>query len=214
MEAMSMRPTLEDITTWLTDIDAFALVVGVSDEKRAEITVSEAYPMTLEAADATLAVTCDRELPPEVQGVVDMAQLKQAAFGQARSAAMPTLSETKEVGGKQWASFRIPLHLDGLTRNELASAIWEVWKAQEMLVSQIEGFKEFEALSAELESLEAEAETPPEAPPAEAAPPTAPAAAAEPQPAPTGRFCSKCGKQAKPDQRFCIGCGASMEGQG
>jgi hypothetical protein len=224
---------MQDIREWLREITAFTVAVGASDEKRTELTVSESYPVTLEAADRTLSVTSERELPPEVQGVVDMSQLKEAAFGQARAAAMPTLSETKEVGGKQWASFRIPLHLDGLTRNELATAIWEVWKAQEMLVSQIEGFKELETLSAELEGLEAEAEPPlPEAPPAEVAPPTAPAAAAEPQPAPppapappeavpaeaapppptspAGRFCPKCGKQAKPEQRFCIGCGAPV----
>ena len=96
---MSERPTMQDIGEWLKEITVFTVVVGASDEKRAEIIVSESYPVTLEAADRTLSVICDRELPEGAQNVIDMSQLKEAASGQARAAAMPTLSETKEVGG-------------------------------------------------------------------------------------------------------------------
>ncbi len=229
---------MENIGEWLREITAFALAVGASDEKHTEITVLEIYPMTLEVADGTLAVTCDRELPPEVQGVVDMAQLKQAVFGQARSAAMPALHEAREVSGRQWVRFQIPLYLDGLTRNELATAIWEVWKAQELLALQINGFKELSSLASEMEALEVGEEAPSEAVPApsETAPPPEPEAPREPEAAqppeaapapeppsapeparteavPAGRFCTKCGEQAKPDQRFCIGCGSPLEGQ-
>jgi hypothetical protein len=218
---MSELPSMQDISEWLKGISAFPIAVGASDEKHIQLTVFESCSATLAAADTTLTLTSDRELPPEVQGVVDMAQLEAAAKGQARSAAMPTLSEAREVRGKQWASFRIPLCLDGLTRNELANAIWEVSKAQELLAFQINGLKELEALSTELASLEAEAETATEAEASakETAAPTpepapAPPPGGPPPPTPARRFCSSCGREAKPGQRFCIGCGTSLEEQG
>jgi hypothetical protein len=214
---MSMQPTLQDIVGWVREIDAFAVTVGASDERRAQLTVFGTYPVTLDAEGSTLNVTCALGLAAEIQNVLAMPQLEQAALGVARLAAMPTLAETKETDGKQWVSFRVPLHLDGLTRNELAIAVWGVSKAQELLALQLNGFKELEAISSELEASEVKEEAPPprEAPPPavepEPAPPPPPTPAAPPA-APAGRFCPNCGKQAKPQQRFCIGCGAPLEG--
>lgn len=221
---MNNRPTMKEMSEWLREITAFGVTVVTSDEKRTELTVSDAYAVVLEDADGMLNVTCEGELPPEIQGVVEMAHLEQAAMGQARSAATPALCEAKDVGGKQWVGFRFPLHLDGLTRNELTTAIWGAWKAQELLAMEILAFKQFDALSSKLAMPEAGMETPQEAaarPPD--APPSTEPATPEPAPAPTPeaappsparRFCSSCGRETKPGQRFCIGCGTPLEGQG
>jgi cell division septation protein DedD len=235
--AMSTQPTLQEIVAWAREITSFAVTVGANDERRAELTVFDTHPATLDAEGSTLNVTCALGLAAELQNVLGIPQLEQAALAAAKSAATPTLAETKQIDGNQWVSFRVPLHLDGLTRNELAAAIWGVWKAQELLALQLNGFKELEAISSELESIEAEEEEsppqeapppatepspapPPETPasPPEAAPAPAPQPAAvsetPPTPTPAPRFCPSCGKEAKPGQRFCIGCGTSLEAQG
>jgi hypothetical protein len=196
---------MKEIGEWLKEITAFPIAVGASDEKRIELTAFGAYPVAIEEVDGTVNVTCERELPEQVQGAIDMAELEQAAIGQARSAAIPALPNSKEIGGKQWVGFRLPLHLDGLTRNELATAIWGAWKAQELLALEILAYKELGSLSSKLDAPPEETQAASEglAVPPEPTPP----------PAPAGLFCPKCGKQAKPDQRFCIGCGTSLEGQ-
>lgn len=235
---MSTSPTMKDLADWLREITAFPLAVRASDERRAELTALETYAVTLETEDGKLNVICDRELPPELQNAVDMSQIEQTVLGAARLAAMPTIAEARQTGGKQSVSFRVPLHLDGLTRNELAAAIWGVCKAHEFLALQLNAFKEIETMSAEMETLAAEEEAPPaeaagpapaaEAPPAEAAapaleptpaPPPPPAPAPAPPPpapaapaAPAGRFCPSCGKEARPEHRFCVGCGTPLEG--
>jgi len=205
---MSMQPSTQDIGQWLREITAFAVSVGASDEKRTSLTAFGTYSVTLEAEDGRLNVTCGRELPAEVQNVLDMSRLAQAASNGARSAAMPTLAETSQAVGKQWVTFRAPLHLEGLTRNELAAAIWEVCKAQEFLAVQLNAYKELEAMSARMTALEVEAEAPPAEPAPPPPTPTPPPAAA----APAAVFCPNCGRQAKPQQRFCTGCGAPLEG--
>lgn len=210
---MSKSPTMQDLADWLREITAFPLAVRASDERRAELTALETYAVTLETEDGRLNVICDRELPSELQNAVAMSQLEQTVLGAARLAAMPTIAEARQVGGKQSVSFRASLHLDGLTRNELAAAIWGVCKAHEFLAMQLNAFKEIETMSAEMETLAAEEE----APSAEAAAPAAEPSPAPPPPSPTppapaGRFCPSCGRQVKPEHRFCIACGSPLEG--
>jgi len=210
---MSTSPTMQDLADWLREITAFPLVVRASDERRADLTVFETYAVTLETEDGKLNVICDRELPSELQNAVDMSQIEQTVLGVARVAAMPTIAEARQAGGKQSVSFRVPLHMDGLTRNEVAAAIWGVCKAQELLALQLSAFKEIETMSAEMEALAAEEEAPPAeaaAPAAEPSPPPTPPSPTPP--APAGRFCPSCGGQAKPEHRFCIACGSPLEG--
>jgi len=204
---MADNPTMQTITQWLASLDAFRLAVGATSENRTELTVFDIYPVTVEARDGRLDVVCDRELPAEVLNAVDMSQLEKGVFSQARSAAMPALGEARQVGGNQWVTFRVPLYLEGLTRNELAMAIWAVWKAQELLALDIFAFKQLEALTSEVGTPPAEEAPSPaaEPTPAPVPQPAAPAAAAS-------RFCPSCGRQAKAQQRFCTGCGASLEG--
>lgn len=206
---MTGNPIMRDLGQWLGQITAFPVVVKSSADRRAELTVADEYPVIIEETEGTLNVTCARELPADLQGIMEMSHLEQAALGQARASATPVVSKTEEIGGKQRVSFRFPLRLDGLTDNELTAAIWGAWKAQELLAIQLSTFKELEAVSGRMEALAAGEQAPSpavEPGPAPSQPPTA-----EAVPTPAGRFCPSCGKQAKPEHRFCIGCGGPLE---
>jgi hypothetical protein len=220
------KATIEEIAAWVAEIETPTIAIGMRDGDRIELTANDSYPVVIEAANERLSVISERELPPEVQGVAEFAHLQQAVLGQARAAALPTVGETRIVNDRQWASFRVPLNLQRITPNELAAAVWAVWKAQELLAVELHTYKQLTELAARLD-----AERPPEvgipegilteltpkvpSAPQAAGPPAAPSPAPSPPPPPApiagGVFCAECGRQARPGARFCNGCGAPLE---
>jgi hypothetical protein len=135
--------------------------------------------------------------------------------------------------GKSSAEVSVTLYGDGLTKQSFLSALTEISKVRRVVAWGLDNMalamdtltdmsamvQETEALASEIskvaegmeEAVAAEEAAPP---PPDAAPATsAPAPQAPSPPTPARRFCSNCGREAKPGQRFCIGCGTSLEGQ-
>ncbi len=123
----------------------------------------------------------------------------------------------------------VTLHHDGITKQSFLTALEETEKVRRVIEWGLESIsssigilsdvrsvvEQTEALTSEV-SKGAEGVEEPVAP--VSAPTAAPTAITPPPEAVplelAGRFCSKCGKEAKPGQRFCIGCGTSLEVQG
>jgi hypothetical protein len=229
---MEAYPTMQEIAGWLGQVRVPAVSVGAIGERRIDLTVGGTLEMTVEAAGDSLTVSSDCELPGEIQGVLDMPRLEEVAGSAARSSALPMSAAAREAGAGQRVAFAVPLFLDGLTRNELASAVWGVWNVHDLLVRQIMGYKQIEAISAEMKALQekeaepveaaAEAVQAEEAVPVVAeetlltvAPPDPDAEAAvvaEQSDATSDVFCRNCGQKMRPAARFCKACGANLEG--
>ncbi len=228
---MEAYPTMQEIAGWLGQVRVPAVSVGAIGERRIDLTVGGTLEMTVEAAGNALTVSSDCELPGEIQGVLEKTRLEEAASSAARSSALPMSAVARQAGAGQQVAFAVPLFLDGLTRNELASAVWGVWNAHDLLVRQIMGYKQIEAISAEMKALQEEEAEPVEAaagPPDAPAPvvaegtllavtppdPDAEAAVVAEQPeAGSGVFCRNCGQQMRSDARFCRSCGANLKGE-
>jgi hypothetical protein len=224
---------MQEIAGWLGQVRVPAVSVGAIGERRIDLTVGGTLEMTVEAAGNALTVSSDCELPGEIQGVLDMPRLEEVAGSAARSSALPMSAAARQTGAGQQVAFAVPLFPDGLTRNELASAVWGVWNAHDLLVRQIMGYKQIEAISAEMKALQEEEAEPVEAA-AEAvqaeeavpvvaeetlltvAPPDPDAEAAvvaEQSDASSDVFCRNCGQQMRSDARFCRSCGANLKGE-
>ena len=228
---MEAYPTMQEIAGWLGQVRVPAVSVGAIGERRIDLTVGGTLEMTVEAAGNALTVSSDCELPGEIQGVLDMPRLEDVAGSAARSSALPMSAAARQTGAGQQVAFAVPLFLDGLTRNELASAVWGVWNVHDLLVRQIMGYKQIEAISAEMKALQEEEAEPIEAaagPPETTAPVehvVAPPAAEPSQPqaetavvaeqsdASSDVFCRNCGQQMRSDARFCRSCGANLKGE-
>jgi hypothetical protein len=222
---------MQEIAGWLGQVRVPAVSVGTIGDTRIDLTVGGTLEMTVEAVGNALTVSSDCELPGEIQGALDMTRLEEVAGSAARSAALPMSAAARETGAGQQVGFVVPLFLDGFTRNELASAVWGVWNAHDRLVRQIMGYKQIEAITAEMKALQEEEAEPVEAtagppePPAPvervAAPPavepsqlqTETAAVNEPSDGSSDVICSNCGQLMPSDARFCRSCGANLKGE-
>ncbi len=221
---------MQEIAGWLGQVRVPAVSVGAIGETRIDLTVGGTLEMTVEAVGNALTVSSDCELPGEIQGALDMTRLEEVAGSAARSSALPMNAAAREAGAGQQVAFAVPLFLDGLTRNELASAVWGVWNVHDRLVRQIMGYKQIEAISAEMKALQEEEAEPVEAagPPettstrrtrcrAPAVEPSQPqaetAVVAEPSDGSSDVICSNCGQLMPSDARFCRSCGANLKGE-
>lgn len=207
---------MQEIAGWLGQVRVPAVSVGVIGERSVNFTVGGALEMTVEAAGNTLSVSGERTLPDEAQAALGSVRLEEVAESVARAAAVPMTASMRQSGATQGVAFTAPLFADGLTRNELASAVWSVWNAHALLVRQIESYRQIEAISAEMRTLreqEAEGAAEAEAPAAADVGPEA-LAGADVAGAPDAvtLFCPRCGNRVRPGARFCNKCGGALEG--
>ncbi|MDI6858701.1 MAG: zinc-ribbon domain-containing protein [Dehalococcoidia bacterium] len=206
MEAL----TIQEIAGWLGQVRVPAVSVGVIGERSVNFTVGGALEMTVEAAGDTLSVSGERALPDEAQAALASVRLEDVVASIARAAAVPMTASTQQSGAKQRVAFTAPLFADGLTRNELASAVWCVWNAHDLLVRQIESYRQIEAISAEMQALrEQEAEAPAAA---DVGPEALAGADVAGAPDAVTLFCPRCGNRVRPGARFCNKCGGALEG--
>ena len=154
-------------------------------------------------------MAADPEGPQRIAALLERVAASRSALVECRPVAQ---------GGKLAAEVAVTLHADGVSKQNLLTALEEVRKVVRVIGWEIQGIsvaadivsgvralaEETGAFASDLAQAAAAPVEAQPAPPAPAGP--APASAAE------SRFCPSCGKQSKPQQRFCTGCGATLEG--
>jgi len=210
---MEENLTMREIARWLGQMRVPPVSVGVMGESSLNLTVDGALEMTVAAAGNTLSVSGERALPDGSKAALASVRLEEVATSVARAAAVPMTASTLQSGATQRVVFTAPLFADGLTPNELASAVWCVWNAHDLLLRQIESYRQIEAISAEMQTLReqeaepAESETPA---PRDTAPEASAGGEAVDAPDAAVLFCPQCGNQVRPGARFCNKCGGAL----